>query len=115
MLIHVLGSAAGGGFPQWNCGCPNCDGHALFFDGTFWSSDEMPALGIGMRHAEDMGHLPIGGPEGSLARLAALRVPRRLYIHLNNTNPVLREDGPERAEVRRAGWEIAEDGLEMRV
>jgi pyrroloquinoline quinone biosynthesis protein B len=85
----------------------------VFFDGTFWAGDELRALGIGGRPAEAMGHLPVGGPAGSLAALASLRAPRRVYIHVNNTNPMLREDGPERAAVGAAGWEVASDGLEL--
>jgi pyrroloquinoline quinone biosynthesis protein B len=87
----------------------------LFFDGTFWSSDELPALGLGTKRAEDMAHLPVGGPAGSLARLADLRAGRRIYIHINNTNPMLREDSSERAQVTAAGWQIAEDGMEVRL
>jgi pyrroloquinoline quinone biosynthesis protein B len=85
----------------------------VFFDGTFWANDELRALGIAARPADAMGHMPIGGPTGSLASLARLRAARRVYIHLNNTNPVLREDAPERAAVLAAGWEIARDGLEI--
>jgi pyrroloquinoline quinone biosynthesis protein B len=88
---------------------------AVFFDGTFWSSDELPALGLGTKRAEDMAHLPVGGPDGSLARLADLRAPRRVYIHVNNTNPMLRDDSPERAAVTAAGWEVAGDGMEVRL
>lgn len=87
----------------------------LFFDGTFWSSDELPALGLGTMRAEEMAHLPVGGGAGSLAALADLRVPRRIYSHLNNTNPLLREDSPERAAVRAAGWEVAYDGMEFEI
>ena len=86
---------------------------AVFFDGTFWSSDEMPALGLGDRRAEDMAHLPIGGPGGSLHALAGLRAPRRIYIHVNNTNPILREDSAERRAVEAAGWTVAWDGMEV--
>jgi pyrroloquinoline quinone biosynthesis protein B len=88
---------------------------ALFFDGTFWSSDELPALGLGTKRAEDMAHLPVGGAGGSLARLAGLRAGRRVYIHVNNTNPMLRDDSPERAQVTGAGWEVAWDGMEVRL
>jgi len=88
---------------------------AVFFDGTFWSSDELPALGLGTKRAEEMAHLPVGGPSGSLAQLADLGAARRVYIHINNTNPMLREDSPERAAVVAAGWEIAEDGMEVRL
>jgi len=88
---------------------------AVFFDGTFWSSDELPALGLGTKRAEEMAHLPVGGPGGSLARLAGLRARRRIYIHINNTNPMLRDDSAERAQVDAAGWEIAGDGMEVRL
>ena len=91
------------------------DADAVFFDGTFWSSDELPALGLGTKRAEDMAHLPVGGADGSLARLADLRARRRIYIHVNNTNPMLREDSPQNAAVTAAGWEIAWDGMEVRL
>jgi pyrroloquinoline quinone biosynthesis protein B len=84
----------------------------VFFDGTFWSDDELIALGLGSGRARDMAHVPVGGPDGSLARLAGVEA-RRVYTHINNTNPMLRADSPERAEVARAGWEIAYDGMEM--
>jgi pyrroloquinoline quinone biosynthesis protein B len=87
----------------------------LFFDGTFWSSDELIRLGLGERRAEDMAHLPIGGLDGSLARLAGVEAARRFYIHINNTNPILREDSAERATVGAAGWSVAHDGLELEV
>ncbi len=84
----------------------------FFFDGTFWSSDELPAAGIGTRRAEDMSHWPLGGPEGSLAYLA--RQPgRRILIHVNNTNPILRDDSAERQALTAAGIEVAADGLEL--
>jgi pyrroloquinoline quinone biosynthesis protein B len=85
----------------------------VFFDGTFWAEDELPRLGLGTARARDMAHVPIGGPDGSLARLAAALTTRRVFTHMNNTNPVLRADTPERAAVERAGWEIAYDGMEV--
>ena len=88
---------------------------AVLLDGTFWSSDELPGQGLGNKRAEDMAHLPVGGPGGSLERLADLRVRRRIYIHVNNTNPMLRDDSPERAAVAAAGWEVAADGMEVRL
>jgi pyrroloquinoline quinone biosynthesis protein B len=84
----------------------------VFFDGTFWSSDELIRAGLGKRRAEDMAHWPVGGEGGSLELLARQRGGAYL-IHVNNTNPVLREDGPERLAVRRAGVEVAHDGLEL--
>jgi pyrroloquinoline quinone biosynthesis protein B len=85
----------------------------LFFDGTFWSSDELPAQGLGTKRAEDMAHVPVGGPEGSLAALQGMPRARRIFIHINNTNPLLRENGPERQAVAREGWEVAYDGMEV--
>ncbi|HXT97553.1 MAG TPA: pyrroloquinoline quinone biosynthesis protein PqqB [Polyangia bacterium] len=84
----------------------------LFFDGTFWSSDELIALGLGTRRAEEMSHWPLGGPEGSAAFLA--RQPgRRILIHVNNTNPILCEGSAERRALEAAGIEVAADGLEL--
>jgi pyrroloquinoline quinone biosynthesis protein B len=89
------------------------DASCVFLDGTFWSSDELPALAVGTRRAEDMAHWPLGGPDGSLAALHGLPAPRRILIHVNNTNPILRDDSPERVATRAAGWEVAHDGMEV--
>jgi len=87
---------------------------AVFFDGTFWSDDELVVQQLGNARARDMAHVPVGGEEGSLARLAGLGAStRRIYTHINNTNPMLRHDSPERSAVERAGWEIAFDGMEL--
>jgi pyrroloquinoline quinone biosynthesis protein B len=85
----------------------------VFFDGTFWASDELIALGLGDKRAEQMAHLPVGGEGGSLRALAAVRAPKRVYIHINNTNPLLRPRSPERKQAEAAGWEIAHDGMEV--
>lgn len=85
----------------------------VFFDGTFWSSTELETTGVGSKRAEDMAHLPVGGPSGSLGHLARLQAKRRILIHINNTNPLLREDSPERAEAAAAGVEVAFDGMEI--
>lgn len=87
----------------------------LFFDGTFWSDDELLSLGIGRRTARQMAHWPLGGPNGSLAVLSKARARRPLLIHINNTNPILRDDSPERREVERVGVAVAYDGLEIAV
>jgi pyrroloquinoline quinone biosynthesis protein B len=86
---------------------------AIFFDGTFWSEDELIAQDLGQAHARDMAHAPVGGDGGSLARLATVRAKRRVFTHINNTNPMLRDGSPERMAVERAGWEVAFDGLEV--
>ena len=85
----------------------------LFFDGTFWSQDELPALGIGHKTARDMAHWPVGGSEGSLRRLTGIRASRRILIHVNNTNPILRDGSPQRREVEETGVEVAYDGMEI--
>ena len=89
------------------------DVQAVFFDGTFWSSDELIRLGASERRAEDMAHWPVGGPSGSLAFLSPLSAARKVLIHINNTNPILREDSAERAEVHSHGVEVAYDGMEL--
>ncbi|MDP9152234.1 MAG: pyrroloquinoline quinone biosynthesis protein PqqB [Myxococcota bacterium] len=86
---------------------------AVLFDGTFWSDDELLTLGLGTARARDMAHVPVGGQGGSLAGLAPLGGARRIYTHVNNTNPMIRADSPERAEVTGAGWEVATDGMEI--
>jgi pyrroloquinoline quinone biosynthesis protein B len=91
----------------------SCD--LVLFDGTFWTDDELVRVQGGGRSARQMGHLPISGPEGSLARLAKLRRPRKVFVHINNTNPILDKGSPQYREVREAGWEVAEDGWEFRL
>jgi pyrroloquinoline quinone biosynthesis protein B len=85
----------------------------VLVDGTFWRDDELPRLGISARRARDMGHVPLSGRGGTLEALAALKRPRKALVHINNTNPILIEDSPERQEVLRAGVEVAYDGLEV--
>jgi pyrroloquinoline quinone biosynthesis protein B len=87
----------------------------LLLDGTCWSDDEMVRLGVGSRTAREMGHQPIAGPGGSLAQLSALPVARTIYVHVNNTNPVLLEDSAERRLLERHGAEVAVDGLDLEV
>jgi pyrroloquinoline quinone biosynthesis protein B len=87
----------------------------LLIDGTCWRDDELIALGLAGKTAREMGHLPVGGPGGSLERLAPLPIPRKIYIHINNTNPILLEDTPERRLVEERGMEVATDGLEVRI
>jgi pyrroloquinoline quinone biosynthesis protein B len=84
-----------------------------FFDGTRWTDDEMVRSGTGTKTGGRMGHMSVSGPDGSLAALASLGVGRKIYIHINNTNPMLLDDSPERAAAERAGWEVAYDGMEL--
>ncbi|HET7413709.1 MAG TPA: pyrroloquinoline quinone biosynthesis protein PqqB [Pararhizobium sp.] len=90
------------------------DGAALvLFDGTFFRDDEMQIAGVGEKTAARMGHMPIGGTIGSLAAFKKIRADRRMFIHINNTNPVLDPASPEHGAVVDAGWEIAEDQMEV--
>ncbi len=85
---------------------------AVFFDGTLFRDDEMIASGTGSKTGRRMGHMPIEGADGSLAALGGVAA-RRIYLHINNPNPILVEGSSERLKVERAGWEIAEDGMEI--
>jgi len=85
----------------------------LLFDGTLWRDDEMIVQGVGTKTGRRMGHISISGPDGSLAAFAGLGIHRKIFIHINNTNPILLDDSPERAAVIEAGWEVGEDGLEV--
>ncbi|MGH3248363.1 MAG: pyrroloquinoline quinone biosynthesis protein PqqB, partial [Trebonia sp.] len=101
LTAEVAGEIAG-------CSC-------LLIDGTCWTDEEMITLGLASRTSRDMGHVPIGGTDGSLARLATLPARRKIYTHLNNTNPVLLEDSAERRAVEDCGLEVAVDGLEIEI
>ena len=86
---------------------------AVMVDGTFWTDDEMIRMGISKKRARDIGHLPQSGDGGMISVLKPLRASRKILIHINNTNPILDEDSPERAELSRAGIEVAYDGMEV--
>ncbi len=85
----------------------------LLFDGTFWSDDELIRVQGSGATAREMGHVPVSGPDGSLQLLAGVRRPRKIFVHVNNTNPMLDESGPEYRQVRAAGWKVAEDGWQL--
>jgi pyrroloquinoline quinone biosynthesis protein B len=85
----------------------------VLFDGTLWRDDEMIVQEAGKKTGARMGHMSVSGPSGSLAGFEALGVRRRIFIHMNNTNPILLADSPERAAVGAAGWEVAFDGMEI--
>jgi len=84
----------------------------VFFDGTLFRDDEMITTGTGAKTGRRMGHMPIDGEDGSLAALERLSA-RRVYVHINNTNPILIAGSPERLHVEGKGWEIAHDGMEI--
>ena len=88
-----------------------CD--VVLLDGTFWDDYELAHAQRGARTARQMGHVPLGGAEGTLAQLSGLQCPRKIFLHINNTNPILDRDSSEHRQVREAGWEIAEDGWDI--
>jgi len=106
---------------SWRAWLDDCD--VLLFDGTFWTEDELcrvrgggtAAGAVKPKPASEMGHLPLSGPCGSLAALRDIKCPRKIFFHINNTNPILDESSQAYAEVRDAGWEVARDGMEIEV
>jgi pyrroloquinoline quinone biosynthesis protein B len=120
----VFRDRAGGGVVTYVPGLARLDDDVLarfaasdlvLVDGTFWRDDELAGHGISGRSAREMGHVPLSGPGGTLEALAGLQRPRKALVHINNTNPILLEDSPERAAVIRAGVEVAYDGLEVQL
>jgi pyrroloquinoline quinone biosynthesis protein B len=85
----------------------------LLIDGTCWTDDEMPRRGVGHKTAGEMGHLHQSGPGGMIESLRQFDKPRKVLIHINNTNPILNEHSQERAELAREGIEIAFDGMDI--
>jgi pyrroloquinoline quinone biosynthesis protein B len=98
---------------SWLDWLDECD--VLLFDGTFWTEDELCRVRGGGKKASEMGHLPLSGPDGSLAALRSIKCPRKIYFHINNTNPILDESSEAFAHVRDAGWEVARDGMEIEI
>jgi pyrroloquinoline quinone biosynthesis protein B len=85
----------------------------VFFDGTLWRDDEMIRAGVGTKTGRRMGHMSMSGADGVIAAFRDLGVGRKVFLHINNTNPVLLEDSTERAEAEAADWTIAHDGMEL--
>jgi pyrroloquinoline quinone biosynthesis protein B len=85
----------------------------VLFDGTLWRDDEMILAGVGGKTGRRMGHMSCSGPGGTIAAFERLTVARKIFIHINNTNPLLIADSPERRAAERAGWEVAHDGMEI--
>lgn len=90
------------------------DGAALvFFDGTVWRDDEMIRCGLGHKTGKSMGHVAMSGDDGAIARLADLNIDRKIFLHINNSNPALLPASPERKAAEQAGWQIPADGTEI--
>lgn len=85
----------------------------VFFDGTLWRDDEMVRAGLGQKTGKRMGHMSMSGPDGSIEAFRDIDIARKVFVHMNNTNPVLRPDSDEKAAAQVAGWTIAQDGMEF--
>lgn len=85
----------------------------VFFDGTVWRDDEMILAGLGQKTGKSMGHVAMSGDEGAIARLAGLDIDRKIFLHINNSNPALLPSSPERKAAEHAGWQIPADGTEI--
>ena len=85
----------------------------VFFDGTVWRDDELIAAGLGSKTGQGMGHIAMSGDDGAIATLADLDIGRKIFLHINNSNPALLQDSEEREIAERAGWQIAADGTEI--
>jgi pyrroloquinoline quinone biosynthesis protein B len=86
---------------------------AIFFDGTVWRDDELIAAGLGTKTGQGMGHIAMSGDNGAIESLDGLDIDRKMFLHINNSNPVLLRDSAERATAERAGWLIPADGTEI--
>ncbi|WP_213769484.1 pyrroloquinoline quinone biosynthesis protein PqqB [Bradyrhizobium sp. dw_78] len=86
---------------------------AVFFDGTVWRDDELITAGLGDKTGQSMGHIAMSGERGAIDRLAGLDIDGKLFLHINNSNPVLLNDSAERKTAERAGWQIPADGTEI--
>jgi pyrroloquinoline quinone biosynthesis protein B len=120
----ILRDQATGGSCAYVPGCGGLDQRLLqllgetdlvLFDGTFWTEDELISLGIGDRRATEMDHQPVSGPDGTLARLAGLSRPTKVYTHINNTNPMLLNGSSEREQVEAAGILVGHDGMSFSI
>jgi pyrroloquinoline quinone biosynthesis protein B len=85
----------------------------VFFDGTVWRDDEMIMAGLGNKTGRSMGHVAMSGDDGAMARLAGLDIDRKIFLHINNSNPALLPASPERKAAEQAGWQIPADGTEI--
>lgn len=87
----------------------------VLFDGTLWRDDEMITAGLSAKTGARMGHISVSGPHGSIAGFANLDVAQKIFVHINNSNPMILDDTPERAAAEQAGWTVAHDGLELTI
>jgi pyrroloquinoline quinone biosynthesis protein B len=85
----------------------------IFFDGTVWRDDELIVAGLGTKTGQGMGHIAMSGDTGAIEALSDLNIGRKVFLHINNSNPALLHDSAERQQAERAGWQIPADGTEI--
>jgi len=120
IALHIKAREGGELFFVAACGDVNADlasrlegAPLVFFDGTLWRDDEMIAAGLGKKTGRRMGHISISGEDGALSKLAGLQLGQKIFLHINNSNPVLLPGSAERRRAEEAGWQIAYDGMEL--
>jgi pyrroloquinoline quinone biosynthesis protein B len=91
------------------------DAALVFFDGTVWRDDELIAAGLGAKTGQAMGHIAMSGDHGAIAALQDLNIGQKIFLHINNSNPVWLPDSDERRSAERAGWQVPRDGTEVMV
>jgi pyrroloquinoline quinone biosynthesis protein B len=115
-------SSNGGKIFSYVPGCASVDAQflqditesaVLFFDGTLWDDDEMITSSTGVKTGRRMGHMPVSGTDGSMQALSSMTATRRIFIHLNNTNPLLIDGSAETLAAAAQGWEVSYDGMEI--
>ena len=106
--LRIVDKASGNYLKARLAGAP-----LVFFDGTVWRDDELIAAGLGSKTGQGMGHIAMSGDAGAIATLAGLDIARKIFLHINNSNPALLHDSEEREIAERAGWQIAADGTEI--
>jgi pyrroloquinoline quinone biosynthesis protein B len=85
----------------------------VLFDGTVWRDDEMIKAGLGNKTGQSMGHIAMSGESGAISSLAELRIGRKIFVHINNSNPAWLKASPERQALESQGWQIPSDGMEI--
>lgn len=87
----------------------------VLFDGTLWEDDEMVCAGLSQKTGQRMGHMSMSGPDGSIAAFEGMKIARKVFVHMNNTNPVLRPGSPQKVAAEKAGWSVAYDGMDLEI
>ena len=87
----------------------------VLFDGTLWEDNEMVRAGLSQKTGQRMGHMSMSGPDGSIAAFEGMKIAHKIFVHMNNTNPVLRPGSPQKTAAEKAGWSVAYDGMDLEI